>query len=152
MDGWMDGCWDLGKAGVEKHMEEWLANNAEAQKGKDLPPITIVDNGSNSDVPELVDDPVWAKRVDEKAFPEQYWEHFVRGRKAWQRKYVPGVPHGGRYRVYFHTPEGPLERVPAWASYVLPGMQQKPTGAVNLLMLPWVLDIALLLFKGIYCS
>lgn len=109
------------RARVESHMEEWLANNAEAQKGKDLPPITVVDDGSELDHMELVDDPVWAKRVDEKENPEQYWEHFVKGRKAWEKKYLPGIPHGGRYRVYLHSPEGPLERVPAWASYVLPG-------------------------------
>jgi len=112
------------KAGVESHMEEWLANNADAQKGKNLPPITIEDDGSNSDVPELIVDPVWAKRVEEKEFPDKYWEHFVKGRKAWEKKYRPGVPHGGRYRVYLHSPEGPLERVPAWASYVLPGKQK----------------------------
>ena len=109
------------KARVQSHMEEWLANNPEAQKGKDLPPITVVDDGSDPDMMELVDDPVWAKRVREKEIPERYWEHFVKGRKAWEKKYLPGIPHGGRYRVYVHTPEGPLERVPAWASYVLPG-------------------------------
>lgn len=109
------------RARVESHMEEWLANNAEAQKGKDLPPIHVVDDGSDPDMMELVDDPVWAKRVLEKGLPDQYWEHFVKGRKAWEKKYLPGIPHGGRHRVYLHTPEGPFERVPAWASYVLPG-------------------------------
>lgn len=111
------------KASVEAHMEEWLANNEQAQRGKDLPPITVIDDGSNSDVVDFIDDPVWRKRVEEKEIPENYWEHFVKGRKAWQKKYLPGIPHGGRYRVYFHTPEGPLERVSAWASYVLPGKQ-----------------------------
>jgi 1,4-alpha-glucan branching enzyme len=73
---------------------------------------------------------VWAKRVEEKEFPEKYWEHFVKGRKAWEEKYRPGVPHGGRYRVYLHTPEGPLERVPAWASYVLPDTGGNEVSAV----------------------
>ena len=109
------------KARVESHMEEWLANNAEAQKGKDLPPIHVEDDGSDLDSMELVDDPVWAKRVEGKDIPDQYWERFVKGRKAWEKKYIPGIPHGGRHRVYLHTPEGPLERVPAWATYVLPG-------------------------------
>jgi hypothetical protein len=109
------------RARVESHMEEWLANNAEAQKGKDLPSIHVVDDGRDLQGMELVDDPVWAKRVEEKGFPDPYWEYFVKGRKAWEKKYLPGIPHGGRYRVYLHTPEGPVERVPAWASYVLPG-------------------------------
>jgi hypothetical protein len=57
-----------------------------------------------------------------------YWEYFVKGRKAWEKKYLPGIPHGGRYRVYLHTPEGPVERVPAWASYVLPGkLDEQPS-------------------------
>ncbi|XP_020088911.1 1,4-alpha-glucan-branching enzyme 3, chloroplastic/amyloplastic-like [Ananas comosus] len=44
-----------------------------------------------------------------------------KGRKAWIEKYVPAISHGSRYRIYFNTPEGALERVPAWATYVLPG-------------------------------
>nr|GEZ46772.1 1,4-alpha-glucan-branching enzyme 3, chloroplastic/amyloplastic [Tanacetum cinerariifolium] len=40
--------------------------------------------------------------------------------KAWVKKYAPGIPHGSKYRVYLNTPNGPLERIPAWATYVNP--------------------------------
>lgn len=118
------------KAAVESHMEEWLASNAEAQKGKDLPSILVEDDDINRDEMELVDDPVWAKRVEEKEWPENYWENFVKGRKAWEKKYIPGISHGDRYRAYLHTPEGPLERVPAWASYVLPDPDGNEVSAI----------------------
>jgi hypothetical protein len=39
------------------------------------------------------------------------------------KKYTPAIPHGSKYRVYFNTPSGPLERVPAWSTYVQPGKQ-----------------------------
>lgn len=112
-------------AGVDRHMEAWLENNKDHKKGKDLPPIRIEDDGSDPTTMQIIDDPVWRKRVEEKEAPRAYWEEFVKGRKAWEKKYIPGISHGGRHRVYLHTPEGPLERVPAWATYILPGKHER---------------------------
>eukprot|EP00250_Pteridium_aquilinum_P019100 c24294_g1_i1 orf=39-2882(+) len=89
----------------------------------DLPPTDVIDDGSNSEDSEgihFVDDPVWRKRVLAKKPPLPYWKYLIKGRKAWQDKYIPGIPHGGRYRVYLHTKEGPVERVSAWSTYILP--------------------------------
>lgn len=108
---------------VDRHMEDWL-DSKKSPEAEKLPPITVEDDGSNPTDLQIVEDPVWEKRFDGKKLPIPYWEFFVKGRNAWQKKYTPGVPHGGRYRVYFHTPEGPLERVPAWAPYVLPGKHE----------------------------
>lgn len=66
--------------------------------------------------------PEWTKKFYEKKPPIPYWLETRKGRKAWLKKYIPAVPHGSRYRLYFNTPDGPLERVPAWATYVQPGM------------------------------
>ncbi|MCO5595807.1 hypothetical protein L7F22_049856 [Adiantum nelumboides] len=91
-----------------------------------LPPTDVVFdttyyNKSISKRPlQLVDDPVWRERVLAKKPPLAYWKHLIKGRKAWQEKYVPGIPHGGRYRIYLHTNEGPMERISPWSTYVLP--------------------------------
>ncbi|MCO5602221.1 hypothetical protein L7F22_056349 [Adiantum nelumboides] len=91
-----------------------------------LPPTEVVFdttyfNKSPSKRPlQLVDDPVWRERVLAKKPPLAYWKYLVKGRKAWQEKYVPGIPHGGRYRIYLHTNEGPMERISPWSTYVLP--------------------------------
>lgn len=86
----------------------------------DLPPTDVIDDGSNPERLQFVDDPVWRKRVLAKKAPLPYWKYLCKGRKAWQEKYIPGIPHGSRYRVYLHTKEGPVERVSAWSTYVLP--------------------------------
>ena len=88
----------------------------------DLPPVIAEDDGKNYEYINLVDDPVWRKRVFEKKPPLPYWKQLIKGRKAWQEKYIPGIPHGGRYRIYFHTKGGPVERVSAWSTYILPGI------------------------------
>ncbi|CAM6108889.1 unnamed protein product [Calypogeia fissa] len=85
-----------------------------------LPPVDVVDDGKKRDRLHIVDDPVWRAKVKEKENPYAYWELFVKGRKAWEKKYIPCIPHMGRYREYLHTPEGPFQRVPAYANYVLP--------------------------------
>jgi hypothetical protein len=112
---------DKFKTEVDRHMENWLASRAGSRTGSNLPPITVVDDGTDPKTLTLVDDPVWRKRVDAKEMPMAYWEAFVKGRKAWAKKYEACIPHGSHFRVYLHTPEGPLQRVPAWATYVLPG-------------------------------
>lgn len=105
----------------------------ESQKNKpqsNLPPIDVIDDGTTFSGMRIVDDPVWRKRVREKKPPLAYWEELRKGRKAWMKKYVPSVPHGCRVKVLFKTPEGPLERVPAWATYVLPDPGGKRASAI----------------------
>uniref|UniRef100_A0A7N0U247 1,4-alpha-glucan branching enzyme n=1 Tax=Kalanchoe fedtschenkoi TaxID=63787 RepID=A0A7N0U247_KALFE len=86
-----------------------------------LPPCDVIDDGKikYGDY-NIITDPVWAAKFASKKPPLAYWQEIVKGRKAWLKKYIPGLPHGAKYRVYFNTPNGPLERVPAWATYVNP--------------------------------
>ncbi|KAK4420788.1 1,4-alpha-glucan-branching enzyme 3, chloroplastic/amyloplastic [Sesamum alatum] len=59
--------------------------------------------------------------------------------KAWKEEHKddppsnlpPWIPHGNKYRVYFNTPAGPLERVPAWATYVIPEADGNQSFAVH---------------------
>ncbi|KAJ7550049.1 hypothetical protein O6H91_07G080600 [Diphasiastrum complanatum] len=127
-DGVEDECLD-DIPDAQTRYEAWKACQKDKNDGK-LPPIDIIDDGSDPDHLTFVDDPVWRKRVLEKKPPLKYWEYLIKGRKAWERKYSPGIPHQGRVRVYFHTPEGPLERVPAWATYVLPDPDKSRMSAI----------------------
>lgn len=86
-----------------------------------LPPFDVIDNGKEYDIFNVVNDPVWQEKFRAKKSPVAYWIETRKGRQAWLKKYKPAIPHGSRYRVYFNTPSGPLERVPAWATYVQPG-------------------------------
>lgn len=114
---------------LEKLAEE-ARKKVEALKAthmnSDLPPTDVLPDEideTNPQDPEcinFVSDPVWRKRVLAKKPPLPYWKYMCKGRKAWQEKYIPGIPHGGRYRVYLHTKEGPVERVSAWSTYILP--------------------------------
>lgn len=101
------------KAWKEQHKDDPPSN---------LPPVDIIDEGKNYDIFNFPYDPVWKEKFRSKAPPIAYWLETRKGRKAWLNKYTPGLPHGTKYRVYFNTPDGPLERVPAWATYVQPGM------------------------------
>ncbi|GAB4849627.1 1,4-alpha-glucan-branching enzyme 3, chloroplastic/amyloplastic [Ancistrocladus abbreviatus] len=91
----------------------------------------VIDNGKEYDIFNIVDDPISREKFRNKKPPLAYWFETRKGRKAWLKKYIPGVPHGSKYRVYFNTPDGPLERVPAWASYVLPDVDGKEFCAVH---------------------
>ncbi|CAK9163920.1 unnamed protein product [Ilex paraguariensis] len=105
------------KAWKEQHKDDPPSN---------LPPFDVIDNGKNYDIFNIVVDPVWREKFRAKKPPIAYWLETRKGRKAWLKKYTPGIPHGSKFRVYLNTPDGPLERVPAWATYVLPdadGMQ-----------------------------
>lgn len=95
------------------------------EQHKDKPPeffrYDVIDSGKEYDIYNVVDDPISREKFRKKKPPLAYWFETRKGRKAWMNKYTPSLPHGSKYRVYFNTPEGPLERVPAWATYVLPG-------------------------------
>lgn len=103
---------------AETRFAEWK------EQHKDDPDINlhVIDEGKEYDVFNIVDDPVSKAKFKAKKPPIEYWLETRKGRKAWLKKYRPGIPHGSKYRVYFNTPNGPLERVPAWATYVLPGL------------------------------
>lgn len=86
-----------------------------------LPPFDVIDNGKEYDIFNVVADPAWQEKFRNKKPPLAYWTEVRKGRKAWLKKYSPAIPHGSKYRVYFNTPDGPLERVPAWATFIQPG-------------------------------
>lgn len=100
------------KAWKEQHKDDPPSN---------LPSTHVIDQGKEYDVFNIVDDPEWQEKFRAKKPPIAYWLETRKGRKAWLKKYMPGIPHGSKHRVYFNTPSGPLERVPAWATYVIPG-------------------------------
>ncbi|XP_011097853.1 1,4-alpha-glucan-branching enzyme 3, chloroplastic/amyloplastic [Sesamum indicum] len=110
------------KAWKEKHKDDPPSN---------LPPCDVIDDGKEHDEFEVVTDPVWQEKFRSKKPPIAYWLETRKGRKAWLKKYRPGIPHGSKYRVYFNTPAGPLERVPAWATYVIPEADGNQSFAVH---------------------
>ncbi|XP_020575032.1 1,4-alpha-glucan-branching enzyme 3, chloroplastic/amyloplastic isoform X2 [Phalaenopsis equestris] len=85
-----------------------------------LPCYEVLDHGKTYDIENVILDPVSKEKFRAKKPPLAYWKEMCKGRKAWLKKYMPTISHGSRYRVYFNTPNGPLERVPAWATYLLP--------------------------------
>lgn len=100
------------KAWKEQHKDDPSSN---------LPSYDVIDNGKEYDIFNVVIDPVTREKFKVKKPPIPYWLETRKGRKAWLKKYSPTIPHGSKYRVYFNTPNGPLERIPAWATYVQPG-------------------------------
>ncbi|XP_010252481.1 PREDICTED: 1,4-alpha-glucan-branching enzyme 3, chloroplastic/amyloplastic [Nelumbo nucifera] len=115
---------------AETRYKEWKEKHKD-DPPSNLPPYDVIDNGKEYDIYSIVDDPVWRAKFRAKKPPLAYWLEMRKGRKAWLKKYSPGIPHGSRYRVYLNTPNGPLERVPAWATYVLPGVDGKQSFAVH---------------------
>lgn len=110
------------KAWKEQHKDDPPSN---------LPSTHVIDQGKEYDIFNIVDDPVWHEKFRAKKPPIAYWLETRKGRKAWLKKYMPGIPHGSKHRVYFNTPSGPLERVPAWATYVIPDADGKQAFAVH---------------------
>ncbi|XP_022716864.1 1,4-alpha-glucan-branching enzyme 3, chloroplastic/amyloplastic isoform X2 [Durio zibethinus] len=96
-----------------------------------LPPFDVIDTGKEYDVFNIVADPAWQEKFRAKKPPLPYWIETRKGRKAWLKKYTPAIPHGSKYRVYFNTPDGPLERVPAWATFVQPDAEGKQAYAIH---------------------
>ncbi|XP_075483299.1 1,4-alpha-glucan-branching enzyme 3, chloroplastic/amyloplastic [Primulina tabacum] len=97
----------------------------------DIPTFDVIDDGQEHDIFDVVSDPVWREKFRAKKPPIAYWLEIRKGRKAWLEKYIPGIPHGSKYRVYLNTPMGPLERIPAWATYVIPETNSNETFAVH---------------------
>jgi len=111
---------ELGElADAETRFKEWK----DTQKKSSVDTrFDVIDDGKESDIYNVVDDPISKEKFRAKKPPLPYWIEMRKGRKAWFKKYLPAISHGSRYRVYFNTPDGALERVPAWATYVLPGI------------------------------
>ncbi|KAH9622869.1 hypothetical protein KSS87_007872 [Heliosperma pusillum] len=105
------------------------------EQHKDKPPeffrYDVLDNGKSYDIFNVVTDPISEEKFRNKEPPIAYWLETRKGRIAWMNKYTPCLPHGSKYRVYFNTPDGPLERVPAWATYVLPDEEGNQSCAVH---------------------
>uniref|UniRef100_A0A803LY39 Glycosyl hydrolase family 13 catalytic domain-containing protein n=1 Tax=Chenopodium quinoa TaxID=63459 RepID=A0A803LY39_CHEQI len=105
------------------------------EQHKDKPPeffrYDVIDSGKEYDIYNVVDDPISREKFRNKKPPLAYWFETRKGRKAWMKKYSPCIPHGSKYRVYFNTPDGALERVPAWATYVLPDVEGDQPCAVH---------------------
>lgn len=110
------------KAWKEQHKDDPSSN---------LPSYDVIDNGKEYDIFNVVIDPVTREKFKSKKPPIAYWLETRKGRKAWLKKYSPTIPHGSKYRVYFNTPNGPLERVPAWATYVQPDADGKQGFAIH---------------------
>jgi len=94
--------------------KEWAAEHGPSR-------TAAMDSGKEYDIYNVIVDPEWHEKIRALKPPIAYWFETRKGRKAWMKKYSPAIPHGSKYRVYFNTPNGPLERVPAWATYVQPG-------------------------------
>lgn len=120
---------------LEEIPEAETRYKAYREQHKDEPPenfrFDVIDEGKEFDVFNVVDDPISREKFRNKKPPLAYWFETRKGRKAWMKKYTPCIPHGSKYRVYFNTPDGPLERVPAWATYVLPDADGRQACAVH---------------------
>ncbi|XP_058788144.1 1,4-alpha-glucan-branching enzyme 3, chloroplastic/amyloplastic [Vicia villosa] len=109
---------------AETRYKEWAAKNGPS-------PYAVIDDGKNYDIFNIKVDPEWQERIRALKPPILYWLETRKGRKAWLKKYIPGIPHGSKYRVYFNTTNGPLERVPAWATYVQPELDGRQAYAIH---------------------
>ncbi|BAT88606.1 hypothetical protein VIGAN_05214400 [Vigna angularis var. angularis] len=104
--------------------KEWAAEHGPSR-------TAAMDSGKEYDIYNVIVDPEWHEKIRALKPPIAYWFETRKGRKAWMKKYSPGIPHGSKYRVYFNTPNGPLERVPAWATYVQPEVDGKQAYAIH---------------------
>ncbi|CAL1354143.1 unnamed protein product [Linum trigynum] len=114
----------------ETRYEKWKEQHKD-DPPSNLPSMHVIDQGKEYDIFNVVSDPAWLEKIRSKEPPLPYWLEIRKGRKAWLKKYSPAVPHGSKYRVYFNTPSGPLERVPAWATYVQPDPDGKQAYAIH---------------------
>ncbi|CAN0852462.1 Protein HEAT INTOLERANT 4 [Linum grandiflorum] len=114
----------------ETRYKEWKEQH-EDDPPSNLPPFDVIDQGKEYDIFNVVSDPAWVAKINAKDPPLPYWLEIRKGRKAWLKKYSPAFPHGSKYRVYYNTPDGQLERIPAWATYVQPDVDGKQAYAIH---------------------
>ncbi|CAN1149545.1 1,4-alpha-glucan-branching enzyme 3, chloroplastic/amyloplastic, partial [Linum perenne] len=115
---------------AETRYKEWKEEHKD-DPPSNLPPFDVIDQGKEYDIFNVKSDPAWLEKIRAKAPPLPYWLEIRKGRKAWLKKYTPAVPHGSKYRVYYNTPDGHLERIPAWATYVQPDVNGKQAYAIH---------------------
>ncbi|XP_047249302.1 1,4-alpha-glucan-branching enzyme 3, chloroplastic/amyloplastic isoform X3 [Capsicum annuum] len=108
-----------------------LKEQQKNDSASNLPSYDVIDNGKEYDIFNVIGDPESFKKFRMKQPPIPYWLETKKGRNGWVQKYMPALPHGSQYRVYFNTPNGPLERVPAWATFVIPDADGKQAVAVH---------------------
>lgn len=111
---------EIPKLDAETRLKAWKEEHKD-DPPSNLPSCHVIDQGKEYDIYNVISDPVWLEKIRAKKPPLPYWFETRKGRQAWLKKYTPAIPHGSKYRVYFNTHNGPLERVPAWATYVQPG-------------------------------
>ncbi|XP_061363910.1 1,4-alpha-glucan-branching enzyme 3, chloroplastic/amyloplastic [Gastrolobium bilobum] len=109
---------------AETRYKAWAAEHGHSRHA-------VIDRGKEYDIYSVIVDPEWREKIRALKPPVAYWFETRKGRKAWLKKYIPGIPHGSKYRVYFNTPSGPLERVPAWATYVQPDVDGGQAYAIH---------------------
>ncbi|XP_027340732.1 1,4-alpha-glucan-branching enzyme 3, chloroplastic/amyloplastic isoform X2 [Abrus precatorius] len=109
---------------AETRYKAWAAEHGPSR-------TAVIDSGKGYDIFNVIVDPEWQEKIRALKPPIPYWFETRKGRKAWLKKYTPGIPHGSKYRVYFNTPNGPLERVPAWATYVQPDVDGRQAYAIH---------------------
>ncbi|CAN6195153.1 unnamed protein product [Urochloa humidicola] len=115
---------------AQTRYNEWKALQ-KADSSSLSPSYDIVDSGQPFDIFSVVTDRTSFEKFQAKKPPLAYWVEMRKGRMAWLEKYAPTISHKDKYRVYFNTPDGALERVPAWATYVLPDAEGKQSYAVH---------------------
>ncbi|CAM0910564.1 unnamed protein product [Alopecurus aequalis] len=115
---------------AETRYNNWKATQKD-ELSSSSPSYDIIDTGQEFDIFNVVTDRASFEKFQAKAAPLAYWVEMRKGRKAWMEKYVPAISHKDKYRVYFNTPDGALERVPAWATYVLPDAEGMQSFAVH---------------------
>ncbi|KAK4795771.1 hypothetical protein SAY86_028097 [Trapa natans] len=115
---------------AETRYKAWKEQHKDDPPGN-LPPLDVIDSGKEYDIYNVIIDPIWREKFAAKRPPIPYWLETRKGRKAWLKKYTPTIPHGSKYRVYFNTPSGPLERIPAWATYVRPDAEGNQAYAIH---------------------
>ncbi|KAG8075748.1 hypothetical protein GUJ93_ZPchr0006g43795 [Zizania palustris] len=118
---------------AQTRYNQWKASQKEVKDDSESssPCYDIIDNGQEFDIFNVVTDRVSFEKFQGKSPPLAYWVEMRKGRKAWMEKYIPAISHKDKYRLYFNTPDGALERIPAWATYVLPDVRGKQSYAVH---------------------
>ncbi|KAL7583525.1 1,4-alpha-glucan-branching enzyme 3, chloroplastic/amyloplastic [Lactuca sativa] len=115
---------------AETRYKKWKEEHKD-DPPSNLPCYDVIDSGKEYDIFNVIDDPVSKAKFRAKKPPIAYWIETRKGRKSWEKKYAPAIPHGSKYRVYLNTPNGPLERIPAWATYVNPEVEGNQGYAIH---------------------
>ena len=106
---------------AETRHRMWMESNG-GNPPNDHSRFDVMDTGKEYDIFSIIEDPLSREKFRQRKPPIAYWIEMRKGRKEWSKKYLPAIPHGSKYRLFLNTPDGCLERIPAWATYVFPGI------------------------------